>query len=96
MSFISSDSSSLDSSRSSSSRYSSGRSSVSDASSFDNVVFALMASQASKDNVGVGLSKSFHGLNYTSLKVESLGVKRLAQPSFYFGRSLMRSTRSLS
>ena len=52
------------------------------------VVVTLEAFQASMDDVKVGSSRCPHGLDLTSLRVESLGVKRLAKPSLHSsGRS---------
>ena len=88
MSSSSSGSSSSDSRSSGSSSisdHSSGRNSVSEALSSSKVVVALKASQASKDGVEVDSFRSFHGFSYTFLRVESLEVRRLAQPSFHSG-----------
>ena len=80
MSFSSSDSSSLDDRCSSSSGNSSGQSSISYvlSSNVDSLMIALVAPQASQGNVGAGSSRNSYGLGYTSLRVESLGVRRLA------------------
>ena len=44
---------------------------------------ALKASQAFKDGVEAGSSRSLYGLGFTSLRVEFLEVRRLARPSFH-------------
>ena len=89
MSSSSSDSSNSDScnggSSGSGSDRRSGQSLVSKASLPSKVVVALGASQASKHDVGVDSSRWPHGLSFTSLRVESLGVRRLAQPSLQWG-----------
>ena len=56
---------------------------VSEVSLHGKVVVALKASQAVKDGVEVDSSRSLHGLGFTSLRVESLGVKRSSQPSLH-------------
>lgn len=58
---------------------------VSEVSLHGKVVVALEASQASRDGVEVSSSRSLHGLGFTSLRVESLGIRRLAQPSLHSG-----------
>ena len=78
-----SDSSSLDShssgsSSSNSNDSSSGQSLISKALLPGKVMVALEASQAFKNDVEVNSYRFPHGLGFTSLRVESLGVRRLA------------------
>ena len=83
MSSSSSESSSLNACSSGSSSNSgggssSGRSLISETPLSDRIVVALEASQAFMDGAEVGSSKYPHGLDFTTLRVESLGVRRLA------------------
>ena len=63
----------------------SDRSLISEAPLSNRALVSLDASQAFMDGVWVGFSRCPHGLCYTSLRVESLGVRRLARPSLHLG-----------
>ena len=70
---------------SSSSGSSSGRSLISETPLLDRIVVALEASQASMDGAAISSFRCPHSLSFTTLRVESLRVKRLAKPFFHTG-----------
>ena len=82
MSSSSSDSSSLENNSShnsgNDSGSSGGRISVGETSSAD-VSSLVIAIEVFQGNIGVGSSRNTHGLSYSSLRVELLGVRRLSK-----------------